>query len=61
MSDDKNKQDARDRNRVAGGQDYEVEFFARQNGISLEQARDLIDRFGNDRDKLEREARKLGS
>ena len=59
MADDPNKQDYRDRSRVAGEEDYEVQYFAEQNGISLDQARDLIGRFGNDRATLEREARKL--
>lgn len=56
MTDDKSKQDGRDRSRVAAGQDYEVEHFANRHGISPEKARKLIARHGNDRDKLEREA-----
>lgn len=59
MSDDKTKMDARDRSRVAGDEDYEVEYFAKENGISPDQARELIRRHGNDRASLEREARKL--
>jgi hypothetical protein len=59
MADDKTKVDARDRNRVAAGQDYEVQFFAQEHGISIEQARSLIDKFGNDRRVLDREAWKL--
>ena len=50
MADNKSKTNGRDRSRVAGGQDYEV---------SGPQARDLIRKHGNDRDKLEREANKL--
>lgn len=59
MADDPNKQDNRDRSRVAGGEDYEVRYFAEENGISMDQARELIRRHGNDRAALEREARKL--
>jgi Protein of unknown function (DUF3606) len=59
MADDKTKVDARDRNRVAAGQDYVVQFFAQEHGISIEQARSLIDKFGNDRRVLDREAWKL--
>ncbi len=48
-----------DRERVAGGQEYEVEYFARKHGISAEQARELIKQHGNNRDTLDREAAKL--
>ena len=61
MADDKTKTDARDRNRVAGSQDYEVEHIANFFGISLEQTRNLIEKFGNDRKALMREAAKLKS
>jgi hypothetical protein len=59
MTDDKSKTDKRDRNRVASKQQYEAQFFAQEAGISLQQARDLIDRFGNDRDTLMREAGRM--
>ena len=59
MADDKTKTDARDRNRVAGGQEYEVDYFAKHHGISLDQARSLIDKFGNDRQALLREVARL--
>ena len=59
MADDKSKQDKRDRSRVAGDEDYEVRHFAQEAGISMDQARDLIARYGNDRATLMREARKL--
>jgi hypothetical protein len=48
-----------DRDRVAGGQEYEVEYFARKHGISAEQARQLIKQHGNNRETLDREAEKL--
>ena len=59
MADDKSNVGARDRQRVAGGEDYEVDYFARKHGLTAEQVRDLISRFGNDRETLEREAGKL--
>ncbi len=59
MADDKSKQDGRDRSRVAGEEDYEVQHFAERNGITVAQARDLIAKHGNDRETLEREAAKL--
>ena len=52
MADDKSKTD-RDRARVAGGQDYEVvEYLVKQAGITPDQARELIKRYGNDREVL---------
>jgi hypothetical protein len=59
MADNPNKEDNRDRSRVSGSEDYEVRYFADENGISMDQARELIARFGNDRETLNREARKL--
>ena len=48
-----------DRSRVAAGERYEVQHLAELTGISTNEARELIDKFGNDRDTLEREAAKL--
>ena len=59
MSDNKSQTDSRDRSRIAGEQDYEVQYLMKQTKISAEQARDLIKRFGNNRETLVREARKL--
>jgi len=56
MRDNTRKTDKRDRSRVAGKQKYEAQFFAQEAGISIQQARDLIDRFGHDRETLLREA-----
>jgi hypothetical protein len=52
MTDDKTKTDYRDRSRVAGNEDYEVRHFAEEAGITVEQARTLIKRHGNDRKLL---------
>lgn len=59
MADNPHRQDNRDRSRVSGSEDYEVRYFADQNGISLDQARALIRTHGNDRETLNREAQKL--
>jgi hypothetical protein len=59
MADDKIKTGGQDRIRVAGGQEYEVRDFADKFDISPGEAKDLIERFGNDRETLESEARKL--
>jgi hypothetical protein len=59
MSDDKTMVGGRDRSRVAGDQDYELDDFARKHGISRDQARSLIERFGNDREKLDAAAAQL--
>jgi hypothetical protein len=61
MPDDKSHVGEPDRSRVAGEQDYEVSYLAEKYGLTTEQARDLINRVGNDREKLEEEARKLGT
>jgi hypothetical protein len=50
---------AQDRRRVAGGQGYEVNYFATKHGITRAQARDLISRIGNDRQKLNAAAERL--
>lgn len=59
MADDPSKTDGRDRSRVSGSEDYEVEDFARHMGITNDQVRELIKQHGNDRATLEREAVKL--
>jgi hypothetical protein len=59
MADDKSKIGKQDRIRVAGGQEYEIRDFADKFNISPGQAKDLIERFGTDRETLEREARNL--
>jgi len=59
MSDNKSSQDGRDRSRVAGDQPYEVQYFAEKHGISVEKARELIERHGNDREALDKAAERL--
>jgi hypothetical protein len=50
---------AQDRRKVAAGQGYEVNYFATKHDISRQQARDLIERIGNDRRKLNAAAARL--
>jgi hypothetical protein len=59
MADDKSKRGADDRARVAGGEGYEVSYFARKHDITRQQAEDLIKEVGNDREKLNEAAAKL--
>lgn len=59
MVDDKRKRDFRDRNRVSADEDYEVEYFATENGITPEQVRELIKATGNDRAALTAAAKQL--
>lgn len=59
MEDDKANTGGRDRDRVAGGQGYEVDYFARKHGITTDQARDLIKAHGNNREKLDVAAQAL--
>jgi hypothetical protein len=59
MADDKSKRGGADRRRVAAGEGYEVNYFARKHGITKQQAEDLIKKVGNDREKLNAAAAKL--
>ncbi|MCU6455282.1 DUF3606 domain-containing protein [Sphingomonas sp. A2-49] len=59
MADDKSKRGAGDRARVAGGEGYEVNYFARKHDITRHQAEELIKKVGNDREKLNEAAVKL--
>jgi hypothetical protein len=59
MADNKDHIGEPDRSRVSGAEDYEVRHFAEAIGLDVEKVRKLIERHGNDRATLEREARKL--
>ena len=60
MADDKSKRGNADRLRVAGGEDYEVQYIADQTGITPDQVRGLIKAYGNNREKLIQAAKGLG-
>jgi len=51
MPDDKSKRGANDRSRVAAGEPYEVNYFARKHGLSREEAQKIIKQAGGNRDK----------
>ncbi|WP_287181089.1 DUF3606 domain-containing protein [Mesorhizobium sp.] len=59
MGDDMSERDFRDR--VSAGDDYEIEYFAQQNGVSADQVRQLIKGNGNNRAALTEAARRCVS
>ena len=59
MADNKSKRGKADRSRVAGGEGYEVNYFATKHGISREDAGNLIKKVGNNRQKLNQAPEKL--
>ena len=59
MADIKSKHGNFNRRAGANSEPYEIAYFARKHDISREQARDLIRKIGNDRDKLNAAAAKL--
>ena len=61
MTDDKYNIGYQDRAQVSGDQEYEVGYFASKFGLSIPQVRELIEKHGNDRATLEREAKQLGN
>jgi uncharacterized protein DUF3606 len=61
MPDDKTKVGEPDRNRVAVDQDYELRNIAERHRLTLQQVRELMDRVGNDREKLDQAASKLST
>ena len=50
-----------DRARVSGSQGYELRYFARKHGLSLDQAHGLVKQVGNVRTRLNEAADKLKS
>jgi len=53
MSDDKNKQDGRDRSRVNPNENYELSYLEEKLGVSREQVRAAVEAVGNSREKVE--------
>ncbi|RYF84586.1 MAG: DUF3606 domain-containing protein [Chitinophagaceae bacterium] len=53
MADNKNLRDGRDRERVAGNEEYEVSYLAEKLNVSAEEVRKAIEKVGNSREKLE--------
>ena len=56
MPDDKSKRGRPDRSKVAAGESYEVASFASKHGLSMDDARGLIKKTGNNREALDRAA-----
>jgi uncharacterized protein YjcR len=54
MADNKNLRDGRDRSRVAGDEEYEVQHIAEKLGVSPEEVRRAIEQVGNSREKIEK-------
>lgn len=50
--DNKNLRDGKDRNRVAGGEPYEVQHLAESLGVSPEEVKRAIEKVGNSREKI---------
>ena len=61
MADDKSDTGAPDRDRVAAGEDYEVDDFAEKHDLTPDQVRALIADHGNERDALEAAIAKLNA
>jgi len=53
MADNKNIRDGRDRSRVSGSEDYELQHLAEKLNVSTEEVRRAIEQVGNSREKVE--------
>jgi hypothetical protein len=59
LADNKENVGEPDRSRVPGSEDYEVRYFAERHGISVDQARELIETHANNREELDRAAESM--
>ena len=53
MADNKDLRDGRDRDRVAGNEEYEVRHISEKLNVSAEEVRRAIEKVGNNREKIE--------
>jgi hypothetical protein len=53
MPDNKDSRDKRDRNRVAGDENYELSYLQEKLGVSRERIMEAIEAVGNNREKIE--------
>jgi hypothetical protein len=53
MADNKNARDGRDRSRVSGSEDYELQHIAEKLNVSRAEVRKAIEQVGNNREKVE--------
>jgi hypothetical protein len=58
MADDKKKIGKADRDKVAGGERYEIEYLARKLGVKPADVIKAIEKVGNSREKIEKELTK---
>jgi Protein of unknown function (DUF3606). len=54
MADDKNLRDERDRSRVSGSEEYELQYLAEKLNVSTEEIRNAIEKVGNNRESIEK-------
>ena len=59
MKDTRSTSDSRERARVAAAEDYEIDYLVVKTGITREQARAVVRKYGHDRGTLITRARKL--
>lgn len=59
MADNKQNVGEPDRSRVAGSEEYEVRYFADKHGLSMDGARGLISKHGDNREELDAAAERL--
>ncbi|HEY6956186.1 MAG TPA: DUF3606 domain-containing protein [Flavisolibacter sp.] len=60
MADDKNRQDGRDRSRVSGSEEYELQYLAEKLNVSTEEIKKAIEQVGNNREEVEQYLRGRG-
>jgi len=53
MADDKNLRDGRDRSRVSGSEEYEIQYLAEKLNVSTDEIKNAIEKVGNSREKIE--------
>jgi len=53
MADDKNLRDGRDRSRVSGSEEYELQHIAEKLNVPTEEVRRAIEQVGNSRERIE--------
>jgi len=59
MRDNKSIVTGPDSTPAIGADDYDLHAFARRHGLTPDEVREMVERVGDDRDALEREAAKL--
>ena len=53
MADDKNLRDGRDRSKISGSEEYELQHMAEKLNVSTEEIRNAIQKVGSSREKVE--------